>query len=321
MLMLTTSVVLVQYRSAELVIQALGYLASLGGERPEQVIVVDNSPDDGLRDRLGSWGAAAGLVYVDAGGNRGFAGGVNLGLEQAIHDNVILLNPDARPEPGCLSGLVETLRATPDAGIAGPVLVSADGRATAPSATRIDPDMRTILAEHTVLRRFLPSAWLDGRYFLRPYGASEPVAAAMVQGACFAMRRELVDRIGRFDEERFFFFWEETDYCRRARIAGWQVVYCPRLRCVHSSGGSTPDPDAARRHYWFGLFVYQRKYAGALRTALLRLALFLGIAAEVTLLGALRLVRPGDLELRADLAENRGRLFEVLRRARPEPMP
>ena len=312
--MLPASVVLVNYRSPELVVGALRHLESLGTERPEQTIVVDNSPEEGLGHRL-----AANVDYVASPGNVGFAGGVNLGLQYASQEVVVLLNPDAIPEPSCLTGMVETLLGAGDVGVVAPMLLPMSPDApVVPSATRRDPGFLTALVEHTILRRFLSPTWLDRHYFIRPGATPGPTDAAMVQGACFAFRRELLDRIGLFDEKNFFLYWEETDFCRRARQAGWRVLLCPQVCCRHLGGGSTPEADLARRHFWWGLLAYHRRYHGVVQALLLRSALLVGITAEICLLSVLRLWRPGDRELRADLAENRRRIVHLLATRPPE---
>jgi GT2 family glycosyltransferase len=169
-----------------------------------------------------------------------------------------------------------------------------------------------MLVEHTVVRRLVSPSWLDRHYFLGPGAVPGPTAAAMVQGACFAFRRELIERVGYFDEQRFFLYWEETDFCRRARQAGWRVLYCPQVCCRHLGGGSTPDPETARWHFWRGLIAYYRKYQGPFPALLLRCALLAGIAGEVGLLTSLRLGRPGDRRLRADLDESWRRIVHLV---------
>lgn len=305
------SAILVHHQSEELLLGLLESLAGGGAERPEEIVVVDNSPPGELETRLGEVGYP--VRYLAAPRNLGFAGGVNLGLGACDREIVILLNPDARPEPDCLAGLVSLLESRPDTGIAGPALVPMDDSTPRhPSATRIDPTLRTTLLEHTILHR-VARGWLNRHYFVPPEVRGAPRECAMVQGACLALRRRLVEAIGGFDDRRFFHFWEETDYCRRARQAGWKVLYAPDLRCRHLGGGSTPDPALARRHFWRGLLAYHRKHGGPLRAALLRALLVPGVAAEWLLLAALRVGRPGDAVLERDLEEMGGRLRVLLR--------
>src|SRR5205085_8082984 len=73
-----------------------------------------------------------------------------------------------------------------------------------------------------------------------------------VSGACFAVRKEVIDRVGPLDEGYFLYF-EEVDYCLRARRAGWSCWYVADARVVHHEGSSTGITETARRRpaYWF----------------------------------------------------------------------
>lgn len=307
--MLKASLILVNFESEDLAIETLQQVHERA-DSPAQTIVVDNSPGTALKDAVAHLGSTA--TYRPTARNLGFGGGVNVGLESASHDSVLVLNPDARPEPGCLTGLVELLECQPSLGIAGPALLPIEPNdSLMPSATRTEPGLRSTLLEHTILRR-LSAEWLDEHYFLSPRNCTEATECAMVQGACFALRRQVAEQVGGFDE-RFFHSWEETDLCRRAREAGWRILYCPYLRCRHQGGGSTPDASMARDHFWQGLFAYHRKHNGRLHSALLRTLLVPGVAAESAVLECLGFVRPRDLHLARDRQECRERLMALLR--------
>jgi GT2 family glycosyltransferase len=313
--MLEASVLIVNYRSEALVAELLDHLGGLAGERPARVVVVDNSPGNGLARRLR--GHALEPKLVVAPGNLGFAGGVNLGLPHCREPVVVLVNPDARPEPGCLGGLVRALE-TDGCWVAGPALLPWEGSATElPSATRRDPGVLSALVEHTVLHRLFPRSWLDEHYFLRPAAAAgqgRAVPCAMVQGACMAVRRQAFAEVGPFDAGRFFLYWEETDFCRRIRAAGGTVLLCPDLRCRHTGGASQADHRASRQHFWRGFYAYHRKHGGRVRAAVLRVLLPPGMAAEWLILRLLDRARRGrDEVLRRDIAELRERLREQLR--------
>lgn len=284
-----TSLIIVNYHTESHLLATLSDLASRPGELPGQVIVVDNSPQNGLREVLS--GLDMVVAYQATDRNLGFAGGVNLGLEQSRGRFIILLNPDARPQAGCLPGLIRVLADQPDIGVAGPAMLSCGARPQAMiSATRRDPTLATFLAEYTVLHRLLPRDWLQHHYFVPPGQGRDPVDCAMVQGACFAMRRDWLERTGPFDAKRFFLYWEETDFCRRLRALGGRVVYCPQLSCLHEGGVSTGgDQDISL--FWQSLHAWHRKHHGTGANLFLRALLVPGIGAELLIL-ALLMLRP-----------------------------
>ena len=307
------TVVLVNYRSEDHTVACLDHLARLDGEVPAQTVVVDNSPSERLAAAIAGHGP--GVAYLPQPANLGFAGGVNRALEAVRERIVVLLNPDARPEPGCLSGLAEVLSRIPNAA-AGPAIVpfAGEGPCT-PSALRRDPDLRTALVEYTVAHRVVGRDWLDRHYFLRARDvSSSPVDCATVQGACLAMPRAVLDRLGGFDAESFFLYWEETDLLRRLRTGGGRVLYCPHLRCAHHGGASVAGGAQDPFHFWRGLYAYHRKHRGRLYELVLRGLLGPGMAAELMVLRCLNAVRRGrDPVLREDIASYRARLREQVR--------
>lgn len=305
------SVVLVNYRCEAHTLAAVDHLERTLLTLPAATVVVDNSP-------AGDLGAALehryrGVRYLPMSSNVGFAAAANTGVAATSTPDLLLLNPDARPLPGCVEGLVGQLRDGSSVAAAGPVLLPMDDRRPRqPSATAVDPGIATALVEYTAAHRLVGRHWLSRHYFLSPDAESGAgaVDCAMVQGACLALRREAFDAVGGFDSERFFLYWEETDLERRMRRAGWRVVYCRELGCRHLGGASLgPGRTLHEGHFWRGFYAYHRKHGGLARELLLRVLLVPGIAAELgvlLLISALR--RHTDPRLDDDLASCRRRL-------------
>jgi N-acetylglucosaminyl-diphospho-decaprenol L-rhamnosyltransferase len=102
-----TTAIIVNYRSQGHVLELLNVLRKRLDDCPEQIIVVDNSPQDGLGTQFLLH--EPGVHYLAMERNIGFAAAVNRGLALAKQPWIVLLNPDARPEPGCLPGLLSEL--------------------------------------------------------------------------------------------------------------------------------------------------------------------------------------------------------------------
>lgn len=305
--------VIVNFRCEEYTLACIEHLRSQEGDRPAEVIVVDNSPSERLSQK--SFLDDPTVQYLPQAENLGFAGGVNRGLRHATRRIVILLNPDARPDPGCLGGLCDVVAREGDVA-AGPALIPLTSvRPGHPSALRRDPDLWTTLVEYTVAHRAVDRSWLDRNYFLRPEDVTNPpVECAMVQGACLAFPRTLADRVGEFDAARFFLYWEETDFLRRVRAAGGRVLFCPHLTCRHDGGASTVGGRQDSELFWRGLYRYHRKHNGRSAELLLRIAMVPGMATELALLAALHLWRRGsDRDLRRDMETVQVRLREQFR--------
>ncbi len=159
-------------------------------------------------------------VVVESERNSGFAANVNRGLRAAAPDrDVVVLNSDVQALPGWLECLQYAAYRDADVGIVGGQLLYPDGR---------------IQFGGTVRNRDAPE-WFDHRYRFKPgdWGpAAQTSPALAVTGACMYVRREVLERVGLFDEA-YPMAYEDVDYCLRAWQAGYSVRYFPIARLVH----------------------------------------------------------------------------------------
>ncbi len=210
------SVIVLNYNGGRLLEDCLRSLASQELAGGFEVLVVDNGSIDGspelVRDRFHD------VRLVRAGRNLGFAGGNNLGIEEAAGRHVVLINNDARARPGWLSALVEA--------------AEADRRIGAVTS-------KVLFAEPAGVIQNAGSLLLsDGsgaeRGYEQPdrgqYDTAEEVFA--ICGAGVLLRREMLDDVGGFDDT-FFLYYEDTDLSWRMRLRGWKVVYEPGAVIEH----------------------------------------------------------------------------------------
>jgi hypothetical protein len=279
--------VIVNYRTADLALDCLASLAPRSGGRPVRAVVVDNASGDGSAARIAEavaqrgWGTWVEVRPLEE--NRGFAAGCNAAIRASLRapdppDAYLLVNPDARLEPGALEALAGHLALHPGAGIAGPLLRGSGGEDQR-SARRF-PSLAGEL--EAGLRLGLASRLLS-RWVVAPASRAEAHATDWVPGACMLVRREVFERVGLLDEE-FFLYFEEVDLCRRARSAGFECWYVPSARAVHlvgrATGVSGPESRLRRRpRYWFeARSRYFRKHHGRLYKLIADLAWALGFA-------------------------------------------
>ncbi len=216
------SVVVVNWNAGAALTACLASLADdvrAGGE----VILVDNASDDGSAAAAAaqfSW-----LTVIDAGANRGFAAGANLGAAHAAGDVTVFLNPDARLLPGALPALLGALAVTPGAGIAGGGLRDPQGR-WQPGAARFGPVGHLLL--DTTLGR------LPARLRRQPY------VVDWVYGTFMAVRRELFHALGGFDAA-YFLYGEDMDLCHRAARLGARTLHVPAAQAIHGANLSAAE--------------------------------------------------------------------------------
>ena len=242
------SVVIPLWNGAEVIEACIRAIYQQSGPALGEVIVVDNASSDGGAALVTASFPQARLLAQPV--NLGFAGGVNAGMAAARHDLFVLVNQDCLVELGWLDALIAGLDADDGYGIAGCTILNADGSVNHAGAT-LD----------------LPLAY--GRHLTEP-GADTPRPADYVTGAIFAVRRTTWDAIGAMDEGFYPAYFEETDYCFRARHHGIAVGYVPRARARHlfSSRAWQQDPirHLANQHQSRYRFVAKHFASGELGT-------------------------------------------------------
>jgi GT2 family glycosyltransferase len=211
------TIVIPSFRDAKLVAQLVAKIRQTSPRDRVTIIVTDDASGP---DHIAALRAIEGIELVQAEDNGGFATNVNRGLRAADprHD-VVLLNSDVIPLRDWLACLQYATTGGREVGIVGAKLLYPDNR---------------IQYGGTVRNSRAPE-WFDHRYRGKPadWGPANvdgPTLAAT--GACMYITREVLDRVGLFDEE-YPMAYEDVDYCLRTWQAGYQVVYAPSAQLHH----------------------------------------------------------------------------------------
>lgn len=252
-------IVIVNYKSALLTVACLRSLQNEVAAAPWiRVVVVENASGEGevIAGAIheNGWSAWASLLVAERNG--GFSYGNNLGIESTLKGHqppefIMLLNPDTEVRIGAVRALVDFMDMNPGVGIAGSSFESEDG-AEWPIAFRFP----NILSQFEQGIRFrLVSRLLRNWIGAMTMDQESAAPVDWVAGASMMIRRKVFDQIGLLDEGYFLYF-EELDFCLRARRAGWPCWYVPQSRVMHISGQSTgvsaPGQKLKRMPaYWF----------------------------------------------------------------------
>jgi len=264
------SVIMVVFRTGPALFRAIPHV--LAEPLVDEFIVVDNgsSPEDEITLRQIAEREPR-FRLVQGHGNIGFARGCNMGARTAKGRHLIVLNPDAYLQPGCISALIEARRDFPGPCVIGARVLNEDGSEQR-GGRRGEVTPVTTLLSFSHLSLSLP--------FLRKFEIhledqalpDKPVLVPTISGACFYMSREDFNRLGGFDE-RYFLHVEDIDLCWRARQAGGSVVFAPEAAVVHLGSTSHRHPVVVEYHKGRGLTRYFQKRADTPARYALALAL------------------------------------------------
>lgn len=266
------AVVIVNYRTADLVLENLDALASAcAAEARAEIIIVDNcSPtDDAARiaQALSERTFDCPVRLIASAVNGGFGAGNNIALREVLAresapDFVFFLNPDAALRPGALPALASVMRDRPRCGFVGPRIIDGDGRG-AVAAFR----WPNVAGEFEQAARLGAVTALLGRFRIPMTDVLTARAVDWVSGAAFLCRTQALRDIGLFDETYFLYF-EETDLMRRGAAAGWECWTAPEAEVVHLEGKSDVAAGAIDRvihpsDYWYQSRAhFYRKFRG-----------------------------------------------------------
>jgi GT2 family glycosyltransferase len=256
----TLSIIYVNYQSADLLIDSLKSLFKYTKELNFEVIVVDNSKEEKLKNELKSLPS---ITYIESK-NNGFGSACNLGSEKAIGDFLLFLNPDTKLVDNSISKMVDYLKSHYEIGALSPLVYNPDGkmqkhfyannmslwsltlgRLTEPSDIRIAQ-----LLHGSIARK-------NNKTMKQCDNLALPVG--MVSGAAMMIRRELFRSLKGFDEN-FFMYLEDDDLCFRLNKLGYRVGVFTKAKVIHLEGRSSVNSDKKVWYYKSQDYYFKKHY-------------------------------------------------------------
>lgn len=251
------AVLVVSYNVRELLARCL-----MSVRDADEVIVVDNASADASAEAVQREAPWARLVANEA--NVGFATAVNQAAGLATADLLLLLNPDAELPVGTLDAMRDAIGRCRDAAVIG--FRQTDARGVFQLAVGPRPSIALELIRMVVQRRLDAgdtrlASWIDRRL-------AHTRQVPWVSGAALLVRAPAFHAIGGFDES-FFLYFEDADFCLRARAQG-KVYYVPSISVIHHRGRShRSNASVADRAYRDSQVTYWRRYNGSLSAGLI----------------------------------------------------
>ncbi len=264
------TVIMVVFRTGEALKHSIAQV--LAEPLVDEFILIDNgstAEEEGIQDAAAE--ADQRLRIFRGHGNIGFARGCNMGGEAAHGRVLVVLNPDAFLQPGCIGALVEAVDATPAPRLVGARILNIDGGEQR-GARRGEVTPVTALLSLTRLSHAAPAL---ERFEIHHEQDPEPgqlLAVPTISGACFAITHDDYTGLGGLDEG-YFLHVEDVDLCWRMRRSGGSVLFAPMARVVHLGSTSHTSPLKVEFFKGLGLVRYFRKRADNPRRLMLAYAL------------------------------------------------
>jgi GT2 family glycosyltransferase len=227
------TVVTVAFNSQSVIGDFIECLPAAMGGLTWRLVIADNASKDSTVEIARSVMRDARVVQL--GRNAGYAAGINAAVGAAeAGTHLLVANPDIKLDAGSGEILLSTLHDR-GVGIAVPQLRDAAGGLT--FSIRRDPTVLRALSE-ALIGGDRAGRWAPlGETVTRPEAYDRATDVDWASGAIMAISRECAESVGRWDETMWLYS-EETDYCLRAREAGFRVRYVPSARAVHIGGES-----------------------------------------------------------------------------------
>ncbi len=227
------SIIIVNYKSLAKTGQCLrAVCASDFDGFSREIIVVDNASGDNMDSLKKDFSH---IKIIESPINSGMGEGNNLGIKNSRGDFILILNPDTYVEKNAIKTLFFYMRDNPRTGIIGPKLLNPDGSLQY-SCLRF-PKIYLPIMRRTFFGKFFKSE--SARFMMANFGHDAIKEVDWMLGSALLIRRSMLDKIGPAFDKRFFMFFEDTDLCRRAKAAGFGVIYNPSARATHDHARSS----------------------------------------------------------------------------------
>ena len=217
----TVSVIIVNYNGGSKLLECVDSVFRFTSDF--ELILADNASTDNSLQLIEK--RFPQVMIVRNSENLGFAGGNNVAIKRSKGRWIVLLNPDTKVTNKWLDNLLNRADLSSQIGIVAPKLLHMDGKTINSTGHVFD------------FRRGFARDRGSGETDEGQYEVAQEVASCCF--ACAAIKREVVNQIGLLDE-KMIMYYEDVDFCIRARVAGWKVLYSPKSIVLHHGAGVTP---------------------------------------------------------------------------------
>jgi len=247
---IAVSVIIVNWNTKDILQNCLDSIYQTIGNLSGEIIVVDNASSDGSTEMIQERYPQVIKIYNKV--NRGFGAANNQAFTVMKGKYALLLNTDAILIPGAINKLYSFAKTHPQAAIVCGQLLHADG--SKQNSVAAFPSLLTLVINTSLLEYLFPR-----RFPSKRYEHKEPLEVDSAIGACMLIRKKALDEVGFFDE-RYFFYFEETDLAYAFHSKGWSVYHVPDAFIYHLQGQSIGHNVGSRIEFYRSRYQFLRKW-------------------------------------------------------------
>jgi GT2 family glycosyltransferase len=227
------SIVIVNWKVKDLLEKCIQSIFEQTKDISFEVFVVDNNSGDGSVEMVREKFPQVDLTASQE--NLGFAKGNNPAIKKAHGRYILLLNPDTEILDNALEKMVKFMDSNSGCGIAGCKLLNPD--LSLQPSVRTFPTLTSQVFILLKIHHLFPHSKAMYKYLVQNFDYEKTQEVDQVMGAFMMIRREVINKIGMLDE-KFWIWFEEVDFCKRAKEAGFKILYTPEAKIIHHFGQS-----------------------------------------------------------------------------------
>ena len=266
--MIDCSISIVNYNTRDLALACIASVIRHTQNVSYELILIDNASADGSVESVREKFPQVQIIANPE--NLHFTKASNQGMRASKGRYLFTMNPDSYIQEDIFGPMVRYMDENPKVGAAGPTYLNPDG--TIQALGHRFPGILYALFELLLINAVFPRNPVK---LARVYTENKLMEIDAMGGGGIMVRREVIDRVGILDEG-FLGYFEDTDWCKRIRGAGWPIMHLPDVNMYHIGGVSTVkvNREMFERMQFNSMQYYYGKYYGRLAAIPIRILRF-----------------------------------------------
>jgi len=275
---IAVSVIIVNYKRNDLLKNCLNSLYQFSTNFSFEVIVVDNESDDDSIVEVTS--KFTNLILLRNKKNLGFAKANNQGVKISNGKYLLFLNNDTVFIENTILNVIDYVKTHEDKQLITSCRLLNKDMSTQNSIYEL-PTLQNIISSNLFLYILFRRSKKMNKYHFEYQQQSKPISTGVVIGAFLFINKSLFENLGEFDE-RFYFYAEEMDLCKRLIDRGGEVFYLPQFKIIHLGGATTDNVKWFKyKNQTIAYLQYYQKHFNGIRFSLIIFIHYFGLLIRI----------------------------------------